>query len=116
MVIIIGMMKMNCYKCKTKQDLNYNKVPFRATCSICDSDLHVCRNCKHYIVGKPNDCNVPNTEYVSDRESSNFCEDFSPSESIKEDKTKSSNDLAKKLFKDNDDIPIKRDFDSLFND
>ena len=107
---------MNCYKCKTKQEFNYNKVPFRATCFVCDSDLHVCRNCKHYIVGKPNDCNVPNTEFVSDRESNNFCEDFSFKEDLKNETKQTSHNIAKKLFKDNDDLPSKRDFNSLFKD
>ena len=26
--------------------------------------------------GKPNDCAVPGTEYVRDREAANFCEEF----------------------------------------
>ncbi len=115
MVITIGKKRMNCYKCRTKQELSYNKVHFRAVCPNCDADLHVCRNCRHYIIGKPNDCNVPNSEFVSDRESNNFCEDFSPKDSIKKEIKKNKEDIAKKLFQD-DELPPKNDFNSLFKD
>jgi hypothetical protein len=89
---------MYCFKCKNKQDLP--KIGFRDVCSHCGQDLHVCKNCKHYLPSKPNDCNVPNTDFVSDREFHNFCEDFSFSSTLKIEKKIKKEDIAKKLFKD----------------
>ncbi len=68
---------MRCWKCGT--ELDYEKrIPFKATCDKCNAWLHVCKSCKHYCPGKPNDCLVPGTEFVADREKFNLCEDFSP--------------------------------------
>jgi hypothetical protein len=92
---------MFCYKCKNKLDLSSKKIGFRQSCPICFSDLHVCKNCRHYSPGKPNDCNVPNTEFVSDREKNNFCEDFEIKQEL-ENQNKTKKDIAKKLFKDSD--------------
>ena len=67
---------MNCWKCGA---LLYNvdrKISFRAICDHCGSSLHCCKNCKHYAPGRPNDCAVPGTEYIPDREANNFCEEF----------------------------------------
>ncbi len=64
-----------CWKCKATLEVP-RVVPFRATCAVCDVDLHVCVNCRHYAPGKPNECAVPGTEWVRDREKSNLCEDF----------------------------------------
>lgn len=69
---------MKCYHCGNAPDLSGAKVPFRAACDACGRDLHVCKNCKYYAPGKPNDCAVPGTLYVKDREAYNFCEDFAP--------------------------------------
>lgn len=66
---------MYCWKCGIKLDL-IGKVSFRASCDKCTADLHCCRNCKFYMPGKPNDCLVPGTEWVADREKANLCEDF----------------------------------------
>lgn len=69
---------MKCWKCSTElTDLPSNKLSFRATCDKCLAWLHCCRNCKHYKPGQPNDCLIPGTDDVTDREASNFCEEFS---------------------------------------
>ncbi|HSX10372.1 MAG TPA: hypothetical protein VLF94_01460 [Chlamydiales bacterium] len=52
------------------------KVTFRMVCPHCGIDLHTCTNCRYYMPGKPNDCAVPGTEFIRDREAANFCEDF----------------------------------------
>ena len=54
------------------------KIGFRAACPNCSSDLHVCVNCRYYAKGKPNDCLIPGTEPIRDREAANFCEDYKP--------------------------------------
>jgi len=117
--------KMYCHKCKKKLDLPNKKIGFKETCFFCEVDLHVCKNCRFYLIGKPNDCLVPNTEYVSDREKNNFCEEFSFKDGLEEDNSKSKKDIAKKLFEnpdsdDPDHDPDQNDsdngFDSLFKD
>lgn len=93
---------MFCFKCQFKIELEKNKASFRSTCDFCGADLHVCQNCKYYMVGKPNDCFIPNTEFIQDREKYNFCEDFAPKESLHNDTKIKKEDIFKKLFKDED--------------
>jgi len=69
---------VHCPQCKSPQEYDGQRVSFRATCSVCSSDLHVCVNCKYHNPPKPNECDIPNTEPISDREKYNFCEEFSP--------------------------------------
>jgi len=105
---------MQCYKCKNKLDFEKKKIGFKQICPFCERDLHVCKNCKYYEVGKPNDCLVPNTEYVSDREKNNFCEEFVFREKLNDTNYKTKKDVSKKLFKDDEDDDKKTNFDSLF--
>lgn len=50
-------------------------------CPHCRGDLHCCRNCSFYDEHAQNKCHEPATEWVSDRDKSNFCEYFSFKES-----------------------------------
>jgi len=91
---------MKCWKCGAQlPDPTWGKIPFRATCDICDIPLHCCKNCVHYKPGLPNDCAVPNTEYIRDRTASNLCEDFKVLGQGPQ-KTIDPKDIAKRLFKD----------------
>jgi hypothetical protein len=104
-----------CSRCKTKNEFD-QKVSFRATCISCGSDLHVCNNCRYHLIGKPNDCYVPNTDPIYDREKSNFCEEFKPKEKQSDkDKKASPSDVSSKLFNDNN-VDETKSFDDLFND
>ena len=92
---------MNCYKCgKEIDEFKTGKLPFRATCPFCHTWLHCCKNCKNYCPGKPNDCLVPGTEYIADREANNFCEDFSLLGQPPAVPPKDPKDAFKKLFGD----------------
>jgi hypothetical protein len=89
---------VDCWKCnKTLIDLP-RKINFRAECPHCGADVHVCKNCRYYAPGKPNDCAVPGTEFIKDREAMNFCEEFA----IKTESEKKP--------------PSKTNFNSLFKD
>lgn len=66
---------MICYSCNKILDLP-TKISFRTSCPHCGKDLHSCMGCEYYSPGKPNDCLVPGTEFVKDRERNNLCEDF----------------------------------------
>jgi len=104
---------MKCYKCQKELSIT-GKILFRATCEHCDVDLHTCKNCRHYFPGKPNDCNVPETEHVKDRERSNLCEDFSYIEKAPQKKTAKVDDISKRLFGSSSNQSIN--FDSIFKD
>jgi hypothetical protein len=114
---------MKCWKCGTEiQGLDEKRISFRAICDKCTAWLHCCKNCKNYKPGLPNDCAIPDTEYIADREASNFCEDFELLGSGP-NKTADPNEVARKLFGDDlpdDDKknkePPKKRFDSLFKD
>jgi hypothetical protein len=45
-------------------------------CPYCGADLHICMNCKFYDEFAHNKCKEPQSEYVSNKEKSNFCEYF----------------------------------------
>ena len=109
---------MRCFHCHKEYKLTLGKLGFRETCSQCGRDLHVCKNCRHYIPGKPNDCNVPGTEPIKDREIMNFCEDFSPLKDSSKPND-SSYQKAKDLFGEEVDKKPKSGkdrFDSLFDE
>jgi hypothetical protein len=50
-----------------------------ADCIACGKPTRVCRNCRHYAPGRPNDCVEPLAERVLNKERANFCELFEPS-------------------------------------
>jgi hypothetical protein len=110
------MKKIYCYKCKKEPDLPNKKIGFKQTCEFCLTDLHACVNCKYFSLGKPNDCLIPNTEHVMDREKNNFCEEFKIKEDLNQDTKKDKKEISRKLFKDDGDQDDKRDFNSLFKD
>lgn len=111
---------MLCWKCHKSLESFKGRLPFRASCIHCHAWLHVCINCKHYKRGLPNDCAVPDSEQVGDREKYNFCEDFSINSHIRTQISDLSK-AAKKLFGDKTVILEKKSdaserFDSLFEE
>lgn len=112
---------MKCWKCGTLQKhLPEGKLSFRAECEKCTFALHSCKNCRFYKRGLPNDCMVPGTEMIGDREKQNFCEEFeAKKEQLPEEKAPE--DAAKRLFGDEareiskKPSPEER-FNSLFGD
>ena len=104
---------MKCWHCGGDLiDPPQGKIAFKAICDHCSAYLHCCKNCKNYKPGKPNDCLVPNTEFVRDRAAANYCEELVL---FKDPPKISSNakDAAKRLFGD-DEFPEKKDLNSLF--
>jgi hypothetical protein len=105
---------MKCWKCGTDlETFPGNKIPFRATCDRCYAWLHCCKNCVNYKPGLPNDCAIPGTDYIADREACNFCEEYVPL-GIGPKKTAKPDDVSKRLFGDSEVKPPKN-FDDLFN-
>lgn len=86
-----------CWKCHAPY---HDKIFFKSLCDSCGAYLHSCKGCRHHQVGKPNECNVPNTEMVRDREGLNYCEEFKGVSEVNQEKGPSVEDVAKRLFKD----------------
>lgn len=104
-------LKNHCWKCQKIVSDAPLKIGFRAACPHCSSDLHVCKNCRYYAPGKPNDCLVPGTDPIRDREAANFCEEFKPL--ILADIPPPTNERARRLLGEPEK---KKDFNSLFKD
>jgi hypothetical protein len=90
-------------------------VGFRAECEQCTAFLHCCKNCQFYKPGLSNDCQIPDTARVVDREGCNFCEEFSV-----RGKQQSSGDVksaSRALFGDDEESgPSTSSVDSLFKE
>lgn len=64
-----------CWKCGTAWE--GDSQPGRAeTCAQCSRDIRSCRNCQHHDPTYHNECRIPNTEMIRDRDRSNFCDEF----------------------------------------
>ncbi|MCH9634278.1 MAG: hypothetical protein S4CHLAM7_10240 [Chlamydiae bacterium] len=90
-------MANSCWKCQKEVDA---VIHFKTTCSHCFSYLHCCRGCQFYIPGKPNDCYIPGTDPIRDREENNYCEEFKPLNQKKGKSGPSIEDVSKRLFGD----------------
>ena len=110
---------MKCWKCHVVLDIPEDKVHFRTTCDACSTWLHCCRNCKNYKPGMPNDCLIPDTDQIRNRETANFCDEFSPLKEGKPSPPSDASDVETKLFGDASTPPLikgKDAFDHLFKD
>lgn len=92
-------MTLSCWKCgKPLEDLP-PRISFREICPHCHAYLHCCKNCVNYQPGLPNDCKVPGTDPIADREAANFCEEFKILGKPPQ-KTADPKDVLKRLFGD----------------
>ncbi|MBS0626265.1 MAG: hypothetical protein JSS32_09465 [Verrucomicrobia bacterium] len=103
-----------CWKCgKLAADVPV-KIGFRALCPHCSAALHSCVNCRYYSPGKPNDCAVPGTDFIRDREGVNFCDEFKPKIPSAPHSDESIQRARRLMGEDGPDE--KKDFNSLFKD
>lgn len=112
---------MNCWKCRAPFAVYPDKkVPFKAICDKCTAWQHCCKNCKYYKPGMANDCLIPGTEYVADREAANFCEEYKWRDFSPESPCVNPGSVSKKLFGEEDSINTSEDpkdkFRNLFGD
>ncbi len=67
-----------CWNCgRALTGLDYGRESY---CFGCSKPTRVCRNCRLYAPGRPNDCLEPLAEPEKDKERANFCEHFDPAE------------------------------------
>ena len=64
-----------CYACGHINSFLGN-ISFRANCSNCYQDIHVCKNCVHYDEKSYNECREPSAERITDKERANYCDHF----------------------------------------
>lgn len=87
-----------CWKCaKAFTDLP-PKISFRELCPYCGVYLHCCKNCQFYQPGLSNDCRIPGTDPIRDRESINYCEEFKLKGAPPPPKA-NPDDITKRLFR-----------------
>jgi len=90
-----------CWICA--RDLTAADYGREQTCPGCGKPTRVCRNCRHYAPGRPNDCVEPIAERVLDKTRANFCELFEPELTPRRDPARPEDDsllkAAESLFK-----------------
>ena len=71
-------MKFYCQRCKAEVGEHDRKlkVERQDVCPKCGVSLHACVMCRHFDRNVNNQCRIPGTEWVADRERSNFCDEF----------------------------------------
>src|SRR5437868_4387050 len=68
-----------CWSCGNEQIFAVKvgiKVGRRDSCPHCATDLHVCKNCRHWDPAIHNQCKEPEANFIRDREEANFCAHF----------------------------------------
>ena len=70
----------------------------KETCEKCSAYLHCCWNCRFYDPSKHNQCAVPNTEWVVDKEGANFCDEFQFADTGGQAATKPPQEKARNAF------------------
>ena len=117
-----------CHKCGTEWVTEKTRPHFKEYCETCSAYLHCCKNCKFYDTSAPNQCYIPNTETVADRNKMNYCDEFEFRDGARGESDDARHDAAMKeakaLWGDEDThdgpvIPRKADeakdaFDGLF--
>ena len=68
------LIKGKCWHCA--QELQAADYGRETNCLNCGKPTRVCRNCRWYAPGRPNQCEEPAAEPVPDKEKPNFCELF----------------------------------------
>jgi len=66
-----------CWHCA--KEIATNRFYRLDSCEHCGRDTHVCKNCEHYDITFNNLCRESSADRVVEKESSNFCDFFKPS-------------------------------------
>lgn len=92
--------KLICFSCSKE---NWVEIPVgrRDECKHCGADLHSCKNCGHYEPKAYNECAESAADVVKEKDRSNFCDHFTPSQSDRLNQSNASDLKAKAeaLFK-----------------
>ena len=83
-----------CYRCGASLAALSLPLSRQDQCPDCSADLHVCAMCVHFDRNVPRQCREDGAEDVTEKERSNFCDWFKPSESAFDPSRKQSADAA----------------------
>ncbi|MFD2230444.1 hypothetical protein [Alkalimarinus sediminis] len=97
--------EISCWKCGAPLEGLIMPLSRREECKNCGADQHACKLCKEYNPTISRSCEEDRAEDVSDKESANFCDYFSPTPQAYQSKGTNKRTQAKaelaKLFGDN---------------
>ena len=99
---------MRCYYCSAKIETS-KKITRQQTCPSCGNPLHCCRNCRFFEEKAYHQCLETEAEWVSDKQSANFCDYFKPASKAIAEKKISRDEAEEKLKR------MLKDLDSLDN-
>lgn len=66
-----------CHRCGAAWESQARQPGVKEICDACGAYLHCCKNCSHHRRDRHNQCYIPNTDWVGDRATLNFCDEFS---------------------------------------
>ena len=90
--------KGKCWHCGADLlDVDYAR---EGNCPSCGKPTHVCRNCRWYAPGKPNQCAEPVAEPVVEKLRANFCGYFEPTRAVSPNATANADDSLRKAAED----------------
>lgn len=72
-----GKITLKCFHCGTELDF-IDRVGIRESCTKCNADAHVCKNCRFYDPKVYNECSEPSAEPVREKDRANMCDYFEP--------------------------------------
>lgn len=83
-----------CYRCGASLATLSLPLSRQDQCPDCSADLHVCAMCVYFDRNVPRQCREDGAEDVTEKERSNFCDWFKPSETAFDPARKESADAA----------------------
>ena len=104
-----------CFACGAKLT-NRDRVPFKELCPECEAFLHCCKNCRLYSPDVHNHCLSNTTEFVSDRERGNFCDEFHFREIEDPNPREEKKQRTEKTRSTSKNLSAREKFEQLFKD
>src|SRR5210317_1603389 len=83
-----------CYRCGESLAALSLPLSRQDQCPACLADLHVCKMCVHFDRHVPRQCREDGAEDVTEKERTNFCDWFKPSETAFDPARKAEADAA----------------------
>ena len=83
-----------CYRCGESLAALSLPLSRQDQCPACSADLHVCRMCVHFDRRVPRQCREDGAEDVTEKERTNFCDWFKPSDAAFDPARKAEADAA----------------------
>jgi hypothetical protein len=95
---------ISCYRCGASLAALSLPLSRQDQCPECSADLHVCAMCVHFDRNVPRQCREDGAEDVTEKERTNFCDWFKPSERAfnpaRKDSADAAQDALAALFSD----------------